>query len=53
MEIAYEAGAGYILTWDNDLLSLRNEQKAVKLGNHTIKVFSPVEFYKEILMSKC
>jgi len=53
LEIAYEAGADYVLTWDDDLLSLRNKDKTVELESHTVKVLSPVEFYKEVLTSKC
>ncbi|MDI3474594.1 MAG: hypothetical protein PWQ79_391 [Thermococcaceae archaeon] len=52
LEIAYAAGASYILTWDDDLLSLRNKEKAVKLGNHEVKILKPVEFHREILKSK-
>lgn len=53
LEIAYEGKAEYILTWDDDLLTLRDENKELTLQDHEIKVLKPIEFYHEILKRLC
>ncbi|ASJ17461.1 hypothetical protein A3L04_10460 [Thermococcus chitonophagus] len=44
LEIAYEAKAEYIVTLDNDLLDLRDENKEVQIYGHRIKILRPEEF---------
>ena len=53
LEIAYEEKAEYILTWDDDLLALRDENKELALQDHKIKVLKPIEFYHEVLKRRC
>jgi len=49
LEIAYEARAEYILTWDNHLLGLRDLEKSLTLKDHVVKILKPIEFYREVL----
>ncbi|WP_246454636.1 putative toxin-antitoxin system toxin component, PIN family [Thermococcus camini] len=53
LEIAYEGKVGYILTWDDDLIALRDENKVVCLEDHALKILQPVEFYHEVLKRLC
>jgi putative PIN family toxin of toxin-antitoxin system len=53
LDIAYEGKAEYLLTWDEDLLDLRDENKTLRLEDHIIKILKPIEFYHEILKNKC
>ncbi|MBO8175199.1 MAG: putative toxin-antitoxin system toxin component, PIN family [Thermococcus sp.] len=53
LDIAYEAKVQVILTWDDDLLDLRNDKKVLQLKNHQIKILRPIEFLKEELRKRC
>ena len=53
LEIAYEVKAEYILTWDDDLLDLRSDNRTLDLGDHIVRVLKPIEFYHEILKVEC
>lgn len=53
LEIAYEVGGAYILTWDDDLIALRGPDKTLNVEDRTIKILKPIEFYYEILKSEC
>lgn len=53
LEIAYQGRAEYVLTWDDDLLNLRDENKALDLDGHVIKILKPIEFYHEVLKTEC
>jgi len=53
LDIAYEAKVHMILTWDDDLLSLRDEEKTLQLKDHKVKILKPIEFSKEELRKMC
>ncbi|ASJ06396.1 putative toxin-antitoxin system toxin component, PIN family [Thermococcus pacificus] len=53
LEIAYEGKVEYILTWDDDLIALRGENRVVCLEDHTLKILPPLEFYHEVLNQIC
>ena len=53
LDIAYEAKVHMILTWDDDLLSLRDEEKTLQLKDHKVKILKPIEFLKEELRKMC
>ena len=53
LDIAYEAKAHMILTWDDDLLSLRDDEKTLQLKDHKVKILKPIEFLKEELINMC
>jgi len=53
LEIAYEVGGAYILTWDDDLIALREPNKTLNLDDRTIKILKPIEFYHEVLKNEC
>ncbi|NJE05731.1 putative toxin-antitoxin system toxin component, PIN family [Thermococcus sp. M36] len=53
LEIAYEGKVEYILTWDDDLIALRDENKVVCLEDHALKILRPLEFYHEVLKQLC
>ena len=46
IEVAYESKAKYIVTFDKDLLDLRNEERKIIVNNHEIKILTPREFLK-------
>jgi len=53
LEIAYEARANFILTWDRDLLDIRGDDRTVTLERHTLKILTPAEFYHEAIKREC
>lgn len=53
LDIAYEAKVQVILTWDDDLLDLRDDKKILQLKDHQVKIFKPIEFLKEELRRTC
>jgi len=53
LDIAYEAKAHIILTWDEDLLNLRDKEKTLQLKDHRAKILKPIEFLKEELRKMC
>jgi len=53
LEIAYEVGGAYILTWDDDLIALRGADKTLNLDDCTVKILKPIEFYHEVLKREC
>ena len=53
LEIAFEVRASHIITWDKDLLDLRDEDKSLSLEGHTLKILTPVEFYHEAIKREC
>jgi len=52
LEIAYEAGGAIILTWDKDLLSLRDDNMSLTLEDCIIKILTPIEFYHQFLKKR-
>ena len=53
LEIAFEARADYIITWDKDLLSLRGKDGTITVEGHTFKILRPTEFYHEVIKREC
>ena len=53
LEIAYEAGGAYILTWDEDLIVLGGLDKTLNLEDRTVRILRPIEFYHEIIKNEC
>ena len=47
LEAAYEAKADYIITFDRDLLALRDDAKELALREHHIRLLTPREFLEE------
>ncbi len=53
LEIAYEAKADFILTWDRDLLDMRRNDRTITLEGRTLKILTPAEFYHEVIKKRC
>jgi len=53
LEIAYEVKAACILTWDQDLLDLRDENRVLRLDDHSVEVLTPSEFYHSVIKALC
>jgi len=47
IEVAYEAKADCIITFDQDLLALRDNAKEPALREHRVKILTPAEFLRE------
>ena len=44
LNTAYSAKSKYIITYDEDLLSLRDRDKILRLGRHIVYILKPREF---------
>jgi len=53
LEVAFEARAGYIITWDRDLLELMGKERTVALEGHVVRILTPVKFYHEVIKREC
>jgi len=45
-EVAYTSKADCLITFDKDLLELRNENKELEIKEHKFKILKPIEFLK-------